>query len=70
MQSAKSGVSRVPGLPAKLISAPKASIRSCYVRTVTAAALAAYFFLALKPADLSDIEGTTYPTPFAVDIQI
>jgi hypothetical protein len=27
MQSAKSGVSRVPGLPAKLISAPEASIR-------------------------------------------
>jgi hypothetical protein len=35
MQSAKSGVSRVPGLPAKLISAPEASIRSCHVLTVT-----------------------------------
>jgi hypothetical protein len=35
MQSAKSGVSRVLGLPAKLISAPEASIRSCHVRTVT-----------------------------------
>jgi hypothetical protein len=37
MQSAKSGVSRVPGLPAKLISAPEASIRSCHVLTVTLA---------------------------------
>jgi hypothetical protein len=35
MQIAKSGVSRVPGLPAKLISAPEASIRSCHVLTVT-----------------------------------
>jgi hypothetical protein len=35
MQSAKSGVSRVLGLPAKLISAPEASIRSCHVLTVT-----------------------------------
>jgi hypothetical protein len=32
--------------------------------------LAAHFFLAPKPADLSDIEGTTYPTPFVVDIQV
>jgi hypothetical protein len=35
MQSTKSGVSRVLGLPAKLISMPKAYIRSCYVLTVT-----------------------------------
>ena len=31
----KSGVSRVLSLPAKLISVPKAYIRSCYVLTVT-----------------------------------
>jgi hypothetical protein len=31
MQSAKSGVSRVLGLPAKLISVPKAYIRSYHV---------------------------------------
>jgi len=35
MQSAKSGVSRVLGLLARLISVPKAYIRSCYVLTVT-----------------------------------
>jgi hypothetical protein len=35
MQSAKSGVSRVLGLPAKLISVPEATIRGCYVLTVT-----------------------------------
>jgi hypothetical protein len=35
MQSAKSGVSRVLGLPAKLISVPKATIRGCHVLTVT-----------------------------------
>jgi len=41
MQSAKSGVSRVLGLPARLISVPevisvpKAYIRSCHVLTVT-----------------------------------
>jgi hypothetical protein len=37
MQSAKSGVSRVLGLPAKLISVPEATIRGCHVLTVTAA---------------------------------
>jgi hypothetical protein len=35
MQSAKSGVSRVLGLPAKLISVPEATIRGCHVLTVT-----------------------------------
>jgi hypothetical protein len=35
MQSAKSGVSRVLGLPTRLISMPKAYIRSCHVLTVT-----------------------------------
>jgi hypothetical protein len=35
MQSAKSGVSRVLGLPAKLICVPKAYIRYCHVLTVT-----------------------------------
>jgi multimeric flavodoxin WrbA len=35
MKSAKSGVSRVLGLPAKLISVPKATIRGCHVLTVT-----------------------------------
>ena len=35
MQSAKSGVSRVLGLPAKLIGMPEADIRGCYVLTVT-----------------------------------
>jgi hypothetical protein len=35
MQSAKSGVSRVLGLPAKLICVPEASIRGCHVLTVT-----------------------------------
>jgi hypothetical protein len=35
MQSAKSGVSRVLGLPAKLIYMPEAYIRGCYVLTVT-----------------------------------
>jgi len=39
MQSAKSGVSRVLGLPARLISVPKAYIRSCHVLTVTPDAL-------------------------------
>jgi hypothetical protein len=34
MQSAKSGVSQVLGLPTKLICVPKAYIRSCYVLTV------------------------------------
>jgi hypothetical protein len=38
MQSAKSGVSRVLGLPAKLISVPEATIRGCHVLTVTATA--------------------------------
>jgi hypothetical protein len=49
MQSAKSGVSRVPGLPAKLISAPEASIRSCHVLTVTPA----YTSHILQPLDVS-----------------
>jgi hypothetical protein len=35
MQSAKSGVSRVLSLPAKLISVPEATIRGCHVLTVT-----------------------------------
>jgi hypothetical protein len=35
MQSAKSGVSRVLGLPTRLISMPEAYIRSCHVLTVT-----------------------------------
>jgi hypothetical protein len=35
MQSAKSGVSRVLGLPVKLISVPEATIRGCHVLTVT-----------------------------------
>jgi hypothetical protein len=35
MQSAKSGVSRVLGLPTKLISVPEATIRGCHVLTVT-----------------------------------
>jgi hypothetical protein len=35
MQSAKSGVSRVLGLPAKLIYMPEAYIRGCHVLTVT-----------------------------------
>jgi hypothetical protein len=39
MQSAKSGVSRVLGLPAKLISVPKATIRGCHVLTVTECAI-------------------------------
>jgi hypothetical protein len=39
MQSTKSGVSRVLGLPAKLISVPEAYIRSCHVLTVTLKAI-------------------------------
>ena len=35
MQSTKSEVSRVPGLPAKLISVPEEYIRGCHVLTVT-----------------------------------
>ena len=35
MQSAKSGVSRVLGLPTKLIRMPEAHIRRCHVLTVT-----------------------------------
>jgi hypothetical protein len=35
MQSTKSGVSRVLGLPAKLIYMPEAYIRGCHVLTVT-----------------------------------
>jgi len=34
MQSTKSGVSRVPGLPTKLISVPKEYIRGYHVLTV------------------------------------
>jgi hypothetical protein len=35
MQSTKSGVSRVLGLPTRLISMPKVYIESCNVLTVT-----------------------------------
>jgi hypothetical protein len=35
MQSVKSGVSRVLGLPTKLISVPEADFRSRHVLTVT-----------------------------------
>jgi hypothetical protein len=35
MQSVKSGVSRVLGLPTRLISMPEAYVRSCHVLTVT-----------------------------------
>ena len=37
MQSAKSGVNRVLGLLAKLISVPEADIKGCHVLTVTIA---------------------------------
>jgi hypothetical protein len=50
MQSAKSGVSRVLGLPAKLISVPEATIRGCHVLTVTLISL-------LKGSNLCLLEG-------------
>jgi hypothetical protein len=43
MQSAKSGVSRVLGLPAKLIYMPEAYIRGCHVLTVTEGSLKGYY---------------------------
>jgi hypothetical protein len=39
MQGAKSGVSRVLGLLAELISAPEANIKGCHVLTVTPPAI-------------------------------
>jgi hypothetical protein len=46
MQSTKPGVSRVLGLPAKLISVPEATIRGCHVLTVTV--IVSYNYIGLE----------------------
>jgi len=57
MQSAKSGVSRVLGLPARLISVPKAYIRSCHVLTVTGALLCEHRY---PPSAIYNVDETGF----------